>query len=69
MGRSFAEQLLDCWRGNLFQSRKRSITHCAVTPSTCICNGPCCTVSEQHWDLVQVALTDITARKEGRVLP
>lgn len=65
MGRSFAEQLLDCWNGNLLQTRE-TINYSlhgeaiflhmqwAVLPG-----------HEAHWDLVQVALTDITARKKA----
>lgn len=65
MGRSFAEQLLDCWHGNLFQSRETlnySLRGDAVNlhMQWAVLPG-----HEQDWDLVQVALTDITARKKA----
>lgn len=65
MGRSFAEQLLDCWHGNLFQSRETlnySLRGDAINlhMQWAVLPG-----HEADWDLVQVALTDITARKKA----
>lgn len=65
MGRSFAEQLLDCWHGNLFQSRETlnySLRGDAINlhMQWAVLPG-----HEAEWDLVQVALTDITARKKA----
>ena len=65
MNRSFGEQLLDCWNGVLLQSRETlnyslrgDAIHLhmqwAVLPG-----------HERNWDLVQVALTDISARKKA----
>ncbi|MCC7067818.1 MAG: sensor domain-containing diguanylate cyclase [Burkholderiales bacterium] len=65
MARSFTEQLIDCWQGKLLQTRETlnyglqgDAIHLhmqwAVLPG-----------HEEQWDLVQVALTDITARKKA----
>lgn len=65
MGRSFGEQLFDCWNGKLLQTRE-TLNYAldgdainlhmqwAVLPG-----------HEETWDLVQVALTDISARKKA----
>ncbi len=69
MQQHFREQLIDLWDGKLFQSREvvnytldGSALHLHMQFS--VLPG-----SERDWSLVQIALTDITARKKGRSLP
>jgi diguanylate cyclase (GGDEF)-like protein len=65
MDKPFREQLIDLWNGNLFQQRevinyaldgseRHLLLHFSVFPG-----------HENDWSLVQVALTDITARKKA----
>lgn len=65
MGRSFAEQLLDCWNGNLFQSRETLNYSLRGDPINLHMQWSVLPGHEATWDLVQVALTDITARKKA----
>jgi len=67
MERSFREQLIDLWEGKLFQQREvvnygldGSAVHVLLQFS--VLPG-----HEDDWKLVQVALTDITARKKAEV--
>ena len=62
---AFTEQLIDLWHGKLFQQREAvnhrldgEIVHVLLQFS--VLPG-----AEARWDLVQVALTDITARKKA----
>lgn len=65
MAKPFREQLMDLWEGNLFHQRevinyaldgsiRHILLHFSVLPG-----------HEDDWALVQVALTDITARKKA----
>lgn len=65
MGRSFAEQLLDCWNGNLFQSRETLNYSLRGDPIHLHMQWSVLPGHETDWDLVQVALTDISARKKA----
>lgn len=65
MGRSFAEQLLDCWNGNLFQSRETLNYSLRGDAINLHMQWSVLPGHEANWDLVQVALTDITARKKA----
>ncbi len=65
MGRSFAEQLLDCWNGNLFQSRETLNYSLRGDPIHLHMQWSVLPGHEADWDLVQVALTDISARKKA----
>ena len=65
MSRSFAEQLLDCWNGSLFQSRETLNYSLRGDPIHLHMQWSVLPGHEATWDLVQVALTDISARKKA----
>jgi diguanylate cyclase (GGDEF)-like protein len=65
MGRSFADQLLDCWSGSLFQSRETLNYSLRGDPIHLHMQWSVLPGHEGNWDLVQVALTDISARKKA----
>ena len=65
MSRSFAEQLLDCWNGLLFQSRETLNYSLRGDPIYLHMQWAVLPGHEATWDLVQVALTDISARKKA----
>ena len=65
MSRSFAEQLLDCWNGSLFQSRETLNYSLRGDPIHLHMQWAVLPGHEATWDLVQVALTDISARKKA----
>ena len=65
MSRSFAEQLLDCWNGSLFQSRETLNYSLRGDPINLHMQWAVLPGHEPTWDLVQVALTDISARKKA----
>ena len=65
MQRSFREQLIDLWDGKLFQ--RREILNYALDGSEVhvLLQFSVLPGHERDWSLVQVALTDITARKKA----
>ncbi|MCB1501762.1 MAG: diguanylate cyclase [Bauldia sp.] len=65
MQRSFREQLIDLWGGKLFQ--RREVLNYALDGSEVhvLLQFSVLPGHEQDWSLVQVALTDITARKKA----
>lgn len=65
MARSFGEQLLDCWNGSLFQSRETLNYSLRGDPIHLHMQWAVLPGHEATWDLVQVALTDISARKKA----
>ena len=65
MNRSFAEQLLDCWNNVLFQSRATLNYSLRGDPINLHMQWAVLPGHEADWDLVQVALTDISARKKA----
>lgn len=65
MSRSFAAQLLDCWNGSLFQSRETLNYSLRGDPIHLHMQWAVLPGHEATWDLVQVALTDISARKKA----
>jgi diguanylate cyclase (GGDEF)-like protein len=65
MNRSFSEQLLDCWNGILFQSRETLNYSLRGDPINLHMQWAVLPGHEADWDLVQVALTDISARKKA----
>lgn len=65
MNRSFAEQLLDCWNNVLFQSRETLNYSLRGDPINLHMQWAVLPGHEARWDLVQVALTDISARKKA----
>lgn len=65
MTRSFAEQLLDCWNGVLNQSRETLNYSLRGDPINLHMQWSVLPGHESTWDLVQVALTDISARKKA----
>jgi len=65
MSRSFAEQLLDCWNGSLFQSRETLNYSLRGEPIHLHMQWAVLPGHEATWDWVQVALTDISARKKA----
>ena len=65
MKRSFAEQLLDCWSNILFQSRETLNYSLRGDPINLHMQWAVLPGHETAWDLVQVALTDISARKKA----
>jgi diguanylate cyclase (GGDEF)-like protein len=65
MSRSFGEQLLDCWNGSLFQSRETLNYSLRGDPINLHMQWAVLPGHEATWDLVQVALTDISARKKA----
>ena len=65
MNRSFSEQLLDCWNNVLFQSRETLNYSLRGDPINLHMQWAVLPGHEANWDLVQVALTDISARKKA----
>jgi diguanylate cyclase (GGDEF)-like protein len=65
MNRSFAEQLLDCWNNVLLQSRETLNYSLRGDPINLHMQWAVLPGHEAAWDLVQVALTDISARKKA----
>ena len=65
MNRSFAEQLFDCWNNVLFQSRETLNYSLRGDPINLHMQWAVLPGHEADWDLVQVALTDISARKKA----
>ena len=65
MNRSFSEQLLDCWNNILFQSRETLNYSLRGDPIYLHMQWAVLPGHESDWDLVQVALTDISARKKA----
>lgn len=65
MNRSFSEQLLDCWNNVLFQSRETLNYSLRGDPINLHMQWAVLPGHEADWDLVQVALTDISARKKA----
>ncbi len=65
MEKPFREQLIDLWDGQLFQSRE--VVNYALDGSTrhILLNFAVFPGHENDWSRVQVALTDITARKKA----
>lgn len=65
MERSFREQLIDLWEGKLFQQRE--VVNYALNGNEVfvLLQFSVLPGHEQDWSLVQVALTDITARKKA----
>ena len=65
MHRSFREQLIDLWDGKLFQ--RREVLNYALDGSEVhvLLQFSVLPGHERDWSLVQVALTDITARKKA----
>lgn len=65
MEKSFREQLIDLWNGNLFQHRE--VVNYALDGSErhVLLQFSVFPGHEDDWSLVQVALTDITARKRA----
>lgn len=65
MQRNFREQLVDLWSGKLFQ--RREVVNYALDGSELHLHMQFSVLPghEARWDLVQVALTDITARKKA----
>jgi diguanylate cyclase (GGDEF)-like protein len=65
MPRHFREQLIDLWQGKLFQQRE--IVNYALdgTELHVLLQFSVLPSRERDWSLVQVALTDITARKKA----
>lgn len=65
MEKSFREQLIDLWNGNLFQHRE--VVNYALDGSErhVLLQFSVFPGHEHDWSLVQVALTDITARKRA----
>lgn len=65
MERSFREQLIDLWDGKLFQ--RREVVNYALDGNEVyvLLQFSVLPGHEQDWSLVQVALTDITARKKA----
>lgn len=65
MERSFREQLIDLWHGKLFQ--RREVLNYALDGSEVhvLLQFSVLPGHEHDWSLVQIALTDITARKKA----
>ena len=65
MQRSFREQLIDLWNGRLFQ--RREVVNYALNGNEVhvLLQFSVLPGHEDDWSLVQVALTDITARKKA----
>ena len=65
MERSFREQLIDLWKGKLFQ--RREVLNYALDGNEVhvLLQFSVLPGHEHDWSLVQVALTDITARKKA----
>jgi diguanylate cyclase (GGDEF)-like protein len=62
---SFREQLIDLWNGKLFQQREVVNYNLAGTEVHVLMQFSVLPGYEHDWSLVQVALTDITARKKA----
>jgi diguanylate cyclase (GGDEF)-like protein len=62
---SFTEQLIELWQGKLFQQRE--VVNYALSGDKLhvLLQFSVFPGHEQHWDLVLVSLTDITARKQA----
>lgn len=65
MERSFREQLIDLWNGKLFQQREVVNYSLAGNAIHLLMQFSVLPGSERDWSLVQIALTDITARKKA----
>jgi diguanylate cyclase (GGDEF)-like protein len=65
MERSFKEQLVDLWEGRLFQLREVVNYSLDGTELHVLLQFSVLPGHEDDWSLVQVALTDITARKKA----
>jgi diguanylate cyclase (GGDEF)-like protein len=67
MRRSFREQLIDLWDGKLFQQRE--VVNYALDGSEVhvLLQFSVLPGHERDWSLVQVGLTDITARKKAEI--
>jgi diguanylate cyclase (GGDEF)-like protein len=65
MGPCFREQLIDLWDGKLFQQREVVNYALDGTKLNLLLQFSVFPDREQDWSLVQVALTDITARKKA----
>lgn len=61
----FREQLIDLWNGKLFQQREVVNYSLAGEELHFLLQFSVLPGHERNWDLVQVALTDITARKKA----
>jgi diguanylate cyclase (GGDEF)-like protein len=61
----FREQLIDLWQGKLFQTREVVNYGLDGQPIHVLLQFSVLPGHEQDWSLVQVALTDITARKKA----
>src|SRR5581483_10763324 len=65
MEQPFREQLIDLWDGKLFQQRERVNYSLDGTELHFLMQFSVLPGREHDWSLVQVALTDITARKKA----
>jgi diguanylate cyclase (GGDEF)-like protein len=65
MERSFREQLIDLWNGRLFQRREVMNYSLSGNEVHVLLQFSVLPGHEHDWSLVQVALTDITARKKA----
>ncbi len=65
MHNHFREQLIDLWSGKLFQQREVVNYSLAGDEMHFLMQFSVLPGHEENWDLVQVALTDITARKKA----
>jgi len=65
MARGFGEQLLNSWNGALFQTRETLNYSLRGDPIHLHMQWAVLPGHEANWDLVQVAMTDITARKKA----
>lgn len=65
MDKPFREQLIDLWNGNLFHQREVINYALDGTERHVLLQFSVFPGHEQDWSLVQVALTDITARKKA----
>ncbi|MCF4166692.1 sensor domain-containing diguanylate cyclase [Zavarzinia compransoris] len=65
MERTFREQLIDLWHGKLFQQREVVNYALNGNPVHVLLQLSVLPGHEDDWSLVQVALTDITARKKA----
>ena len=65
MNRSFREQLIDLWNGKLFQHREVVNYTLSGNAVNVLLQFSVLPGHEHDWSLVQVALTDITARKKA----
>ena len=65
MARPFREQLIDLWHGKLFQQREVVNYSLDGTELYLLLQFSVLPGREHNWSLVQIALTDITARKKA----